>query len=65
MTGAPSPDIRLDMLGVRLPILRVLGGKRLVENHKEILRVLFLGGFGEVKAARDDDLPINGYHRIV
>jgi hypothetical protein len=55
----PTAHIRLAMLGVRLPVLRILRRQRLVSDDQEVLRIFLLGGFREIETPRDEGLAVD------
>jgi hypothetical protein len=60
-----SPDIRLTMLGVRLPVLYVLRRQCLIPDDQQVLGVLLLGGLGEVETSRDDEFTVDDDHLVM
>jgi hypothetical protein len=55
----PSAHIRLTVLRVCLPILRVLRRQGRVANDQHVLRVFPLSGLGEIEAPRDEGFPVD------
>src|SRR5215211_2039247 len=61
----PSPDIRLTMLAMRLPVLGILCREGLVLDDQQVLRILGLGRLREVEASRDDGFAVDDHHLVV
>jgi hypothetical protein len=61
----PSAHIRLTMLRMDLPVLAILIRQCLVPDDQHILRVLFLGGLGEIERPGDDELLIYDHDLVV
>ena len=53
------------MLLMLPPILRVPFSQFPVMYHKQILRIVLLGGLGEIERACDNGLSINNHHLVV
>jgi hypothetical protein len=54
-----TADVWLTMVPMRLPVLRVQRCQCRITDDQEVLRVLLLGGLGEVEAPGEDSLAID------
>ena len=59
------PRVRLRMIGVGLPVGRVLLGQRRVLYHEQVLRVVLFGGLREVKGSRQDGRLVDHHDLVV
>ena len=46
---------------VVLPILRISFSQFPIMDHKQVLRIVLLGGLGKVERPGDDPLPVNDH----
>jgi hypothetical protein len=60
-----SADIRLAMLRVSLPVLRVLCRQRPVRDDQHVLGVPLLRRLREVEAPRNDGFTVDDHHLIM
>src|SRR5882724_722889 len=61
----PPADVRLTMLAMPIPVLRILCRQGWIADDQQVLGVLLLDGFGEVETSRDDDFAIDVHDLVM